>query len=156
MSIAIVKFTQLCSKFLPTALLNFACDWLALDRDASFGRLTNPCDIRSLTWSNHHKQNSSVLELEFGAKLGEFDYSIPIYGTHALMSHLNIMRDFPIIGLGSTTLSWTRAVSTSFVEWFPHFYVLHFPQYSTFMTNWLQPFKAIVSLQPILIFTYLF
>ena len=38
----IVKFTQLCSKFPPTALLNFACDWLALDRDISFGRLTTP------------------------------------------------------------------------------------------------------------------
>ena len=38
----IVKFTQLCSKFLPTALLNFACYWLALDRDISFGRLTSP------------------------------------------------------------------------------------------------------------------
>ena len=38
----IVKFTQLCSKFPPTALLNFACDWLALDRDISFGRLTSP------------------------------------------------------------------------------------------------------------------
>ena len=37
----IVKFTQLCSKFLPTALLNFACDWLALDTDISFGRLTS-------------------------------------------------------------------------------------------------------------------
>ena len=39
---AIVKFTQFCSKFPPTALLNFACDWLALDRDISFGRLTSP------------------------------------------------------------------------------------------------------------------
>ena len=38
----IVKFTQLCSKFSPTVLLNFACDWLALDRDISFGRLTSP------------------------------------------------------------------------------------------------------------------
>ena len=38
----ILRFTQLCSKFLPTALLNFACDWLALDRDISFGRLTSP------------------------------------------------------------------------------------------------------------------
>ena len=38
----IVKFTQLCSKFPPTALLNFACDWLALDRDISFGWLTSP------------------------------------------------------------------------------------------------------------------
>ena len=38
----IVKFTQLCSKFPPTALLNFACDWLALDRDILFGRLTSP------------------------------------------------------------------------------------------------------------------
>ena len=38
----IVKFTQLCSKFPSTAPLNFACDWLALDRDISFGRLTNP------------------------------------------------------------------------------------------------------------------
>ena len=38
----IVRFTQLCSKFPPTALLNFACDWLALDRDISFGRLTSP------------------------------------------------------------------------------------------------------------------
>ena len=28
-----VKFSQLCSKFPPTALLNFACDWLVLDRD---------------------------------------------------------------------------------------------------------------------------
>ena len=41
-TVAIVKFTQLCSKFLPTALLNFACEWLALDRDISFGRLTSP------------------------------------------------------------------------------------------------------------------
>ena len=38
----VVIFTQLCSKFPPTALLNFACDWLALDRDISFGRLTSP------------------------------------------------------------------------------------------------------------------
>ena len=38
----IVKFTQLCSKFLPTALLKFACDLLALDRDISFRRLTSP------------------------------------------------------------------------------------------------------------------
>ena len=38
----IVKFTQLCSRFLLTALLNFACDWLALDRDITFGRLTGP------------------------------------------------------------------------------------------------------------------
>ena len=38
----IVKFTQLCSKFPPTVLLNFACDWLALDRDISFGQLTSP------------------------------------------------------------------------------------------------------------------
>ena len=38
----IVKFTQLCNKFLPTALLNFSRDWLALDRDMSFGRLTSP------------------------------------------------------------------------------------------------------------------
>ena len=38
----IVKFTQLCSKFPPTAPLNFALDWLALDRDISFGRLTSP------------------------------------------------------------------------------------------------------------------
>ena len=38
----IVKFTQLCSKFPPIALLNFACDWLALDKDISFGRLTSP------------------------------------------------------------------------------------------------------------------
>ena len=29
----IVRFSQLCSKVPPTALLNFACDWLALDRD---------------------------------------------------------------------------------------------------------------------------
>ena len=36
----IVKFTQLWSKFPPTALLNFACDWLALDTDI-FGRLTS-------------------------------------------------------------------------------------------------------------------
>ena len=27
-------------KFQPTVLLNLACDWLALDRDISFGRLT--------------------------------------------------------------------------------------------------------------------
>ena len=40
--VTIVKFTQLCSKFPPTTLLNFACDWLALDRDISFGWLTNP------------------------------------------------------------------------------------------------------------------
>ena len=26
----------------PTALLNFACDWLALDEDISFGWLTSP------------------------------------------------------------------------------------------------------------------
>ena len=32
-SSSIVKFTQLCSKFPPTALLSFACDWLALDKD---------------------------------------------------------------------------------------------------------------------------
>ena len=38
----IVQFTQLCSKFPPTALLNLTCDWLALDRDISFGRLTSP------------------------------------------------------------------------------------------------------------------
>ena len=38
----IVKFTQLCSKFPTTAFLNFACDWLALDGDISFGRLTSP------------------------------------------------------------------------------------------------------------------
>ena len=38
----IVKFIQLCSKFPPTAFLNFACDWLALDGDISFGRLTSP------------------------------------------------------------------------------------------------------------------
>ena len=38
----IVKFTQLCNKFPPTALMNFACDWLALYRDISFGRLTSP------------------------------------------------------------------------------------------------------------------
>ena len=38
----IVKFTQLCSKFPPTALFNFACDWLAFNRDISFGRLTDP------------------------------------------------------------------------------------------------------------------
>ena len=38
---AIVKLTQLCSKFPPTALLNFACDWLALGRDISFGWLTS-------------------------------------------------------------------------------------------------------------------
>ena len=37
-----VKFTQLCSKFPLAALLNFACDWLALDRDISFGQLTSP------------------------------------------------------------------------------------------------------------------
>ena len=41
-SVTIVKFTQLCSKFQPTALLNFACDWLAFDRDISLGRLTSP------------------------------------------------------------------------------------------------------------------
>ena len=35
------QFTQHCSKFPPTALLNFACDWLALDRDISFGRLNS-------------------------------------------------------------------------------------------------------------------
>ena len=38
----VVKFTQLCSKFPPTALLDFACDWLAFDRYISFGRLTSP------------------------------------------------------------------------------------------------------------------
>ena len=37
-----VKFTQLCSKFPPTALLNFACDWLAPNRDISFEWLTSP------------------------------------------------------------------------------------------------------------------
>ena len=42
LSMIIVKFTQLYSKFPPTALLNFACDWLALDRDISFGQLTSP------------------------------------------------------------------------------------------------------------------
>ena len=41
-SATIVKFTQLCSTFPPTALLNFACDWLAFDRDISFGWLTSP------------------------------------------------------------------------------------------------------------------
>ena len=41
-NVTIVKFTQLCSKSPPTALSNFACDWLALDRDISFGRLTSP------------------------------------------------------------------------------------------------------------------
>ena len=41
-TIPIVKSTQLCSKFTPTAFLNFACDWLALDRDISFGRLISP------------------------------------------------------------------------------------------------------------------
>ena len=40
--VTIVRFTQLCSKFPPTALLNFACVWLALDMDISFGRLTSP------------------------------------------------------------------------------------------------------------------
>ena len=39
--ITIARFTQLCSKFPPTALMNFACDQLALDRDISFGWLTN-------------------------------------------------------------------------------------------------------------------
>ena len=38
----IVEFTQLCSKFPHTALLNFACDWLALDRDIAFRRLISP------------------------------------------------------------------------------------------------------------------
>ena len=38
----IVKFTQLCSKCLPTAHLNFACDRLAFNRDISLGRLTSP------------------------------------------------------------------------------------------------------------------
>ena len=38
----IVRVSQLCSKFPPTALLNFACDWLALDRNISFGRLNSP------------------------------------------------------------------------------------------------------------------
>ena len=38
----IVQFTQLCSKFPPAALLNFACDWFALNRDMSFGQLTSP------------------------------------------------------------------------------------------------------------------
>ena len=33
--VTIVKFTQLCSKFLPIALLNIASDWLALNRDIS-------------------------------------------------------------------------------------------------------------------------
>ena len=41
LNMTIVKFIQLCSKFPPTALLNFACDWLALDRDISFGWLTS-------------------------------------------------------------------------------------------------------------------
>ena len=41
-SCGIVKFTQLCCKFPPTALLNFACDWLAFEKDISFGLLTSP------------------------------------------------------------------------------------------------------------------
>ena len=32
-----------------TALLNFACDWLALDRDTLFGRLTSPKVWRYIT-----------------------------------------------------------------------------------------------------------
>ena len=36
----IVRFTQLCSKFPPTLLLNFACDLLALDRHISY--ITSP------------------------------------------------------------------------------------------------------------------
>ena len=74
--VTIVKFTQLCSKFPPTALLNFACDWLALNRDVSFGRLT----IERVTLYPYREPTitSKVQECcgrEFAAKLGEFDYS---------------------------------------------------------------------------------
>ena len=61
-TLTIVKITQLCSKFPPTALLNFACDWLTLDRDISFVQLTSPtCDVISLSRANHHKQSSRLL-----------------------------------------------------------------------------------------------
>ena len=67
----IVKFTQLCSKFPPTALLNFACDWLALDRDISFVRLTSPTrDVISLSRANHHKQSSRELWAGICCKAG--------------------------------------------------------------------------------------
>ena len=70
-SLPIVKFTQLCSKFPPTALLNFACDWLALDRDISLGQLTSPtCDVISLSRANHHKQSSRVLWAGICCKAG--------------------------------------------------------------------------------------
>ena len=75
-SCVIVKFTQLCSKFPPTALLNFACDWLALDRDLSFGQLTSP--IVTLYPCRELNITSKVQECcgqEFVAKLGENDYS---------------------------------------------------------------------------------
>ena len=44
---AIVKFTQLCSKVPPTALLNFACDWLTsigIERH-TLGLVNRPNDI---------------------------------------------------------------------------------------------------------------
>ena len=67
----IVKFTQLCSKFPLTARLNFACDWLALDRDISFGSLTSPkSDVISLSRVNHHKQSSRVLLAGIRCKAG--------------------------------------------------------------------------------------
>ena len=74
----IVKFTQLCSKFLPTVFLNFACDWLALDRDMSFGRLTSTQRVmlypyRELTITSKVQE---CCGREFAAELGEFDYSL--------------------------------------------------------------------------------
>ena len=72
----IVIFTQLCGKFPPTALLNFACDWLALDRNISFGRLTSPrvtlYPYRELTITSKVQE---CCGREIAAKLGEFDYS---------------------------------------------------------------------------------
>ena len=59
----IVKFIQLCSTFPPTALLNFACDRLALDSDIS-------CDVISLSRANHHKQSSRVLWAGICCKAG--------------------------------------------------------------------------------------
>ena len=64
--ITIVKFAQLCSKFPPTALLNFACDWLALDRDILFGRLTSrlapTCDVISLSRANQSQAKYNLLQ----------------------------------------------------------------------------------------------
>ena len=74
---AIVRFTQLCSKYLPTVLLNFACGWLALDRNISLGRLTSP-NVVTLHPYRELTVASKVQECcgwEFAAKLGESDYS---------------------------------------------------------------------------------